>query len=39
MKIFIVGDIGNHLQCMFYLLRPHDTIKVAVKLESAFPSE
>ena len=24
---------------MFYLLRPQDTIKVAVKLESAFPGQ
>ncbi|XP_013406761.1 protein phosphatase Slingshot homolog 2 isoform X2 [Lingula anatina] len=31
------GDIQNHLQAMFYLLRPQDTIKVAVKLESLFP--
>ncbi|KAJ8312496.1 hypothetical protein KUTeg_009869 [Tegillarca granosa] len=28
------GDIQSHLQSMFYLLRPQDTIKVAVKLES-----
>ncbi|ELT94288.1 hypothetical protein CAPTEDRAFT_179067 [Capitella teleta] len=28
------GDIGTHLQSMFYLLRPQDTIKVAVKLET-----
>ena len=33
----VAGDIGNHLQSMFYLLRPQDTIKVAVKLESAYP--
>ncbi|XP_064619312.1 uncharacterized protein LOC135482827 isoform X2 [Lineus longissimus] len=29
------GDIQSHLQSMFYLLRPQDTIKIAVKLESA----
>ncbi|KAL5015802.1 hypothetical protein ScPMuIL_005391 [Solemya velum] len=32
------GDIQSHLQSMFYLLRPSDTIKVAVKLESAVPT-
>jgi len=32
------GDIQHHLQSMFYLLRPQDTIKVAVKLESIVPS-
>ena len=26
--VVVVGDIGNHLQSMFYLLRPQDTIKV-----------
>eukprot|EP00058_Branchiostoma_floridae_P005171 XP_002590659.1 hypothetical protein BRAFLDRAFT_125545 [Branchiostoma floridae] len=31
------GDLQNHLQSMFYLLRPQDTIKLAVKLESAYP--
>ncbi|CAE1294892.1 SSH [Acanthosepion pharaonis] len=30
------GDIQQHLQQMFYLLRPEDTIKVAVKLESCY---
>ncbi|GAB1608042.1 hypothetical protein Ahia01_001088300 [Argonauta hians] len=30
------GDIQLHLQQMIYLLRPEDTIKVAVKLESAY---
>eukprot|EP00106_Octopus_bimaculoides_P014347 XP_014781789.1 PREDICTED: protein phosphatase Slingshot homolog 1-like isoform X2 [Octopus bimaculoides] len=30
------GDIQQHLQQMIYLLRPEDTIKVAVKLESAY---
>jgi hypothetical protein len=30
------GDIRSHLQKMFYLLRPQDTIKVAVKLESSY---
>ncbi|XP_033748878.1 protein phosphatase Slingshot homolog 1-like isoform X2 [Pecten maximus] len=30
----VTGDIQSHLQSMFYLLRSHDTIKVAVKLES-----
>ncbi|XP_074640794.1 uncharacterized protein LOC141898664 isoform X2 [Tubulanus polymorphus] len=28
------GDMQNHLQAMFHLLRPQDTIKLAVKLES-----
>ncbi|XP_064613046.1 protein phosphatase Slingshot homolog 1-like isoform X2 [Liolophura sinensis] len=31
------GDIQRHLQSMLHLLRPQDTLKVAVKLESAFP--
>ncbi|XP_066268797.1 protein phosphatase Slingshot homolog 2-like isoform X2 [Branchiostoma lanceolatum] len=30
------GDLQNHLQSMFYLLRPQDTIKLAVKLESGY---
>ncbi|XP_063359459.1 protein phosphatase Slingshot isoform X2 [Cydia amplana] len=28
-------DIQHHLQAMFYLLRPEETLKMAVKLESA----
>ncbi|XP_076330304.1 uncharacterized protein LOC143236006 isoform X2 [Tachypleus tridentatus] len=28
------GDLQKHLQSMFYLLRPEDTLKIAVKLES-----
>ncbi|VVC87396.1 unnamed protein product, partial [Leptidea sinapis] len=28
-------DIHHHLQAMFYLVRPEDTLKMAVKLESA----
>lgn len=31
------SDIQNHLQSMFYLLRPEETLKMAVKLESAHP--
>uniref|UniRef100_UPI0037E74823 protein phosphatase Slingshot homolog 2 n=1 Tax=Semicossyphus pulcher TaxID=241346 RepID=UPI0037E74823 len=31
------GDLQKHLQTMFTLLRPEDTIKLAVRLESAFP--
>ncbi|KAK3084357.1 hypothetical protein FSP39_012149 [Pinctada imbricata] len=31
------GEIQHHLQSMFYLLRPQDTIKVAVKLEGNVP--
>ncbi|XP_006818097.1 uncharacterized protein LOC100376065 [Saccoglossus kowalevskii] len=34
LKQVVVGDIQNHLQAMFMLLRPQDTIKLAVKLES-----
>ncbi|XP_024945196.1 protein phosphatase Slingshot homolog 2 isoform X3 [Cephus cinctus] len=30
-------DIQQHLQSMFYLLRPEDTLKMAVKLESVHP--
>ncbi|XP_045783319.1 LOW QUALITY PROTEIN: protein phosphatase Slingshot [Maniola jurtina] len=29
--------IHNHLQSMFYLVRPEETLKMAVKLESAHP--
>ncbi|XP_073943954.1 protein phosphatase Slingshot isoform X2 [Choristoneura fumiferana] len=29
------SDIQHHLQAMFYLLRPEETLKMAVKLESA----
>uniref|UniRef100_A0AAQ5YMJ3 protein-serine/threonine phosphatase n=1 Tax=Amphiprion ocellaris TaxID=80972 RepID=A0AAQ5YMJ3_AMPOC len=31
------GDIQQHLQTMFTLLRPEDNIKLAVRLESAHP--
>ncbi|XP_018901190.2 LOW QUALITY PROTEIN: uncharacterized protein ssh [Bemisia tabaci] len=31
------SDIQQHLQSMFYLLRPEETLKMAVKLESAHP--
>lgn len=31
------SDIQHHLQSMFYLLRPEETLKMAVKLESAHP--
>uniref|UniRef100_A0A8C6TLN3 protein-serine/threonine phosphatase n=1 Tax=Neogobius melanostomus TaxID=47308 RepID=A0A8C6TLN3_9GOBI len=31
------GDLQKHLQTMFTLLRPEDTIRLAVRLESAFP--
>ncbi|XP_034936296.1 protein phosphatase Slingshot isoform X2 [Chelonus insularis] len=30
-------DIQQHLQSMFYLLRPEETLKMAVKLESVHP--
>ncbi|XP_045445471.1 LOW QUALITY PROTEIN: protein phosphatase Slingshot [Melitaea cinxia] len=30
-------DIHHHLQSMFYLVRPEETLKMAVKLESAHP--
>lgn len=30
-------DIQHHLQSMFYLLRPEETLKMAVKLESVHP--
>ncbi|XP_077995340.1 uncharacterized protein LOC144448877 [Glandiceps talaboti] len=30
----VVGDLQTHLQAMFMLLRPQDTIKLAVRLES-----
>uniref|UniRef100_A0A671S0R5 protein-serine/threonine phosphatase n=1 Tax=Sinocyclocheilus anshuiensis TaxID=1608454 RepID=A0A671S0R5_9TELE len=31
------GDLQQHLQTMFTLLRPEDNIRLAVRLESAFP--
>lgn len=31
------GDLQKHLQTMFTVLRPEDTIRLAVRLESAFP--
>ncbi|XP_062872791.1 protein phosphatase Slingshot homolog 2 [Trichomycterus rosablanca] len=31
------GDLQQHLQTMFTLLRPEDTIRLAVRLESAYP--
>nr|XP_055036680.1 protein phosphatase Slingshot homolog 2b isoform X1 [Misgurnus anguillicaudatus] len=31
------GDIQQHLQTMFTLLRPEDNIRLAVRLETAFP--
>ncbi|XP_039292990.1 protein phosphatase Slingshot isoform X3 [Nilaparvata lugens] len=31
------SDIQQHLQSMFYLLRPEETLKMAVKLESVHP--
>ncbi|XP_007236877.3 protein phosphatase Slingshot homolog 2 isoform X1 [Astyanax mexicanus] len=31
------GDLQQHLQTMFSLLRPEDTIRLAVRLESAYP--
>ncbi|CAB3372706.1 Hypothetical predicted protein [Cloeon dipterum] len=31
------SDIQHHLQSMFYLLRPEETLKMAVKLESVHP--
>ncbi|XP_039549833.1 protein phosphatase Slingshot homolog 2b [Pimephales promelas] len=31
------GDIQQHLQTMFTLLRPEDNIRLAVRLESTFP--
>ncbi|RZF42561.1 hypothetical protein LSTR_LSTR001356, partial [Laodelphax striatellus] len=32
------SDIQQHLQSMFYLLRPEETLKMAVKLESVHPN-
>ncbi|GJQ75685.1 hypothetical protein Trydic_g17759 [Trypoxylus dichotomus] len=32
------SNIQKHLQSMFYLLRPEETLKMAVKLESVHPS-
>ncbi|XP_049695356.2 LOW QUALITY PROTEIN: protein phosphatase Slingshot [Helicoverpa armigera] len=34
-RAFPQPDIQHHLQSMFYLLRPEETLKMAVKLESA----
>ncbi|XP_049778831.1 uncharacterized protein LOC126175859 isoform X1 [Schistocerca cancellata] len=34
----VSSDIQQHLQSMFYLLRAQDTLKMAVKLESAHPN-
>ncbi|CAB3224584.1 unnamed protein product [Arctia plantaginis] len=34
-RAFTQPDIQHHLQSMFYLLRPEETLKMAVKLESA----
>ncbi|XP_070761534.1 protein phosphatase Slingshot homolog 2 [Enoplosus armatus] len=31
------GDLQKHLQTMFTVLRPEDTIRLAVRLESAYP--
>ncbi|KAG7484874.1 hypothetical protein MATL_G00054470 [Megalops atlanticus] len=31
------GDLQQHLQTMFTVLRPEDTIRLAVRLESAYP--
>ncbi|XP_066521221.1 protein phosphatase Slingshot homolog 2 isoform X2 [Hoplias malabaricus] len=31
------GDLQQHLQTMFTLLRPEDSIRLAVRLESAYP--
>ncbi|KAK9520569.1 hypothetical protein VZT92_020445 [Zoarces viviparus] len=31
------GDLQRHLQTMFTVLRPEDTIRLAVRLESAYP--
>uniref|UniRef100_A0AAV2J4K4 protein-serine/threonine phosphatase n=1 Tax=Knipowitschia caucasica TaxID=637954 RepID=A0AAV2J4K4_KNICA len=31
------GDLQKHLQTMFTVLRPEDTIRLAVRLETAFP--
>ncbi|XP_076763512.1 protein phosphatase Slingshot isoform X2 [Xylocopa sonorina] len=37
-RVSAVGcDIQQHLQSMFYLLRPEETLKMAVKLESVHP--
>ncbi|XP_070572525.1 protein phosphatase Slingshot homolog 1-like isoform X2 [Ptychodera flava] len=33
-KRTVVGDLQTHLQSMFMLLRPQDTVKLAVRLES-----
>ncbi|XP_025834312.1 protein phosphatase Slingshot-like [Agrilus planipennis] len=32
------SNIQKHLQSMFYLLRPEETLKMAVKLESVHPN-
>ncbi|XP_077511189.1 protein phosphatase Slingshot isoform X3 [Amblyomma americanum] len=34
----VAGDIRAHLQSMLYMLRREDTLKMAVKLESAHPT-
>lgn len=34
----VAGDIRAHLQSMLYMLRREDTLKMAVKLESAHPA-
>ncbi|XP_071509345.1 uncharacterized protein [Diadema antillarum] len=31
----LVGELQNHLQCIFWLLRTQDTIKMAVRLETS----
>ncbi|XP_041455968.1 uncharacterized protein LOC121408541 isoform X2 [Lytechinus variegatus] len=31
----LVGELQLHLQCIFWILRPEDTIKMAVRLESS----
>ncbi|XP_011676387.2 uncharacterized protein LOC575378 isoform X1 [Strongylocentrotus purpuratus] len=31
----LVGELQQHLQCIFWILRPEDTIKMAVRLESS----
>ncbi|KAJ0180552.1 hypothetical protein K1T71_003956 [Dendrolimus kikuchii] len=36
-RVLPQADIQHHLQSMFYLLRPEETLKMAVKLESAHP--